>query len=224
MSDKGTYSFDSFHPLTFHDAVPAFVDGSDTPRAFLERCLAEIDAREPVVQAWVTMNIPGARAAADESTTRYRAGRPLSRLDGMPLGIKDLIQTKDMPTEQGSPIFKGNMTHNDSALVQALRTAGAVVLGKTVTTEFGMSHPGPTTNPFDERRTPGGSSSGSAAVIGARMVPVAIGNQLLASVIRPAGYCANIAIKPTLGALNRGERMGNSHSHVGIHALSLIHI
>jgi Asp-tRNA(Asn)/Glu-tRNA(Gln) amidotransferase A subunit family amidase len=221
VQSKGNYSHESFSPLTFHDAVTSFMEKKDTPRAYLERCLAEIDAREAVVQAWVSMNIEGARAAADESSARYKAGRALSRIDGMPIGVKDLIQTKDMPTTLGSPIFSGNITKNDSASIQALRSAGAIVLGKTVTTEFGMSQPGPTTNPFDQRRTPGGSSSGSAAVIGAKMVPVAIGSQLLASIIRPAGYCANIAIKPTLGALNRGERLGNSHSHLGIHAGSL---
>ena len=102
--------------------------------------------------------------------------------------------------------------------MQALRAAGAIVLGKTVTTELGMSHPGPTTNPFSAVHTPGGSSSGSAAVIGARMVPAAIGTQVVGSVIRPASFCANYAIKPTMGALNRGERQGFSQSHLGVHA------
>jgi Asp-tRNA(Asn)/Glu-tRNA(Gln) amidotransferase A subunit family amidase len=103
-------------------------------------------------------------------------------------------------------------------MIQALRQAGAVVLGKTVTTELGMSHPGPTTNPFDPTRTPGGSSQGSAAVVGANMVPAAIGTQVLGSIIRPAAFCANAAIKPTLGAINRGERQGLSQSHAGMHA------
>ncbi|MDB6001191.1 MAG: amidase [Rhizobacter sp.] len=222
MDTNGNYHPGETKLRTFHDAVPAFLSGTDTPREYLERCLATIEAREPVVQAWVTMNVEGARAAADESSRRYKAGAPLSTIDGMPLGIKDLIQTRDMPTEQGSPIFKGARTGNDSAVVRALRDAGAVVLGKTVTTEFGMSHPGPTTNPFDARRTPGGSSSGSAAAVGAGMVPVCIGSQLLASVIRPSGYCANISMKPTLGAIHRGERMGNSQAHVGIHSGSMV--
>jgi Asp-tRNA(Asn)/Glu-tRNA(Gln) amidotransferase A subunit family amidase len=118
----------------------------------------------------------------------------------------------------GSPLFKDNHPKRDSALVQALRQAGAVVLGKTVTTELGMSHPGPTTNPFDAARTPGGSSSGSGAAVGARMVPAAIGTQVVGSVIRPASFCGNWALKPTQGALNRGERQGLSHSTVGVHA------
>lgn len=207
-----------FQAPTFFDAVPKFLSGSDSPRAYLERCLAVIADREPVVRAWVTINEQGAREAADASNKRYAEGRPLSPVDGMPIGIKDLYETKDMPTQMGSPAYAGNFPKRDSALVQALRQAGAIILGKTVTTELGMSHPGPTTNPFDPRRTPGGSSSGSAAVIGAKMIPAAIGSQVGGSVIRPSSYCGNHAIKPTFGALNRGERQTLSQSHVGVHA------
>jgi Asp-tRNA(Asn)/Glu-tRNA(Gln) amidotransferase A subunit family amidase len=212
------YSPTTFRAPTYHDATRGFADGTDTPRAYLERCLAVIDAREPEVKAWVTLNIEGARTVADAASARWKAGHPLSPIDGMPIGIKDLFETKDMPTEMGSPMFKGNNPGRDTAHVRALREAGVVVLGKTVTTELGMSHPGPTTNPFDATRTPGGSSSGSAAVIGAGMVPAAIGSQVVGSVIRPASFCANWAIKPTIGALNRGERQGLSHSHLGVHA------
>ncbi len=215
------YSPSEFRALSFHDAVPAFKEGRDSPRAYLERCLATIEEREPVVKAWVEMNVAGARAVADASTKRYQEGRSLSSIDGMPIGIKDLLMTKDMATRMGSPLFKDNHTKQDSACIQALRSAGAIVLGKTVTTELGMSHPGPTTNPFNPQHTPGGSSSGSAAVIAARMVPAAIGTQVVGSVIRPAGFCANYAIKPTMGALNRGERLGLSQSHIGVHAGTL---
>ncbi|MCG2632950.1 amidase [Bradyrhizobium sp. WYCCWR 13023] len=164
------------------------------------------------------MNVREARSVADRSTARYLAGRELSTIDGMPVGIKDLFMTKDMPTRMGSPLFRDNHTHQDTACVQALRAAGAIVLGKTVTTELGMSYPGPTTNPFSHRHTPGGSSSGSAAAVGARMIPAAIGTQVAGSVIRPASFCANYAIKPTMGAIHRGERLALSQSHVGIHA------
>ena len=105
--------------------------------------------------------------------------------------------------------------------VWALRQAGAVVLGKTVTTELGGAHPGPTTNPFDQARTPGGSSSGSAAAVGARMVPAAIGTQVGGSIIRPASYCGNFALKPTQGGINRGERQATSMSTHGPHAGSI---
>lgn len=211
------YDPHGFKPLTFHDAVPAFLDGADSPRAYLERCLEVIAEREPVVKAWVTLNEAGAREAADAADGRYRAGQPLSPIDGMPIGIKDLFMTRDMPTKMGSPLYEENFPKQDSACVQALRAAGAVVLGKTVTTELGMSHPGPTTNPFSPRHSPGGSSSGSAAVIAAKMVPAAIGSQVVGSCIRPAGFCANYALKPTMGALHRGERLAFSQSHIGVH-------
>ena len=217
----GSYDPASCRLRTFHDARPAFLDGSDTPRAYLERCLETIDTREPTVQAWVTLNTAAARQAADESTERYKAGRALSPIDGMPIGIKDVLQTKDMPTTLGSPIFKDRQTGIDSASVNALRLAGAVILGKTVTTEFAFMVPGPTTNPFDAGATPGGSSSGSAAAVGAGMVPAALGNQVVGSIIRPAGYCANFAIKPTLGALHGGEGLSLSQLHLGVHAGSL---
>jgi len=131
-----TYSPEGFDPLTFFDVMPRFRDGSDTPRAYLERCLAVIADREPVVKAWVVLNPSGAREAADASTERYRRGRSISSIDGMPIGIKDLIETKDMPTGHGCAAFAGNHTRRDSAIVRALRDAGAVILGKTVTTEM----------------------------------------------------------------------------------------
>jgi Asp-tRNA(Asn)/Glu-tRNA(Gln) amidotransferase A subunit family amidase len=205
-------------PLTFHDATAAFAGGTDSPRDYLERCLATIAAREPVVRAWVVINEAGAREAADASTRRWREGRALSPIDGMPVGIKDLLETRDMPTQMGCPAYRGNFPKRDNAAVWALRQAGAVILGKTVTTELGGAHPGPTTNPFDQRRTPGGSSSGSAAAVAAGMVPVTLGTQVGGSVIRPASYCGNVALKPTQGGINRGERQATSMSTTGIHA------
>lgn len=223
MKAKGSapaYDPATFRPLTFFDAAARFRSGEDDPRKYLERCLETIAAREPKVQAWVVLNERGAREAADASAARWRSGKAVSAIDGMPIGIKDLIETKDMPTQMGCAALEGNFPKRDSALVRALRDAGAVILGKCVTTELGGAHPGPTTNPFDARRTPGGSSSGSAAAVGAGMVPVAIGTQVGGSVIRPASYCANWALKPTFGALNRGERLGYSQSVIGVHAAS----
>lgn len=207
-----------YKPLTFHDAARRFTDGKDSPRAYLERCLETIAAREPAVKALTAMNESGARAAADASTTRWKAGKPLSSIDGMPVAIKDLLETKDMPTEMGCAAMKGNFPKRDNAGVWALRQAGAVILAKTVTAELGGSHPGPTTNPFDPARTPGGSSSGSAAAVGANMVPAAIGTQVGGSIIRPAAYCGNFALKPTQGGINRGERLATSQSTHGPHA------
>ena len=205
-------------PLTFHDATARFATGDDTPRAYLERCLATIEEREPVVQAFAHLNRDPARAAADASTARWAAGEPRSPIDGMPVGIKDLLETKDMPTEYGCEAFRGNFPRRDNAAVWALRQAGAVILGKTVTAELGGAHPGPTTNPFDPRRSPGGSSSGSAAGVAAHMFPAALGTQVGGSIIRPAGYCGNVALKPTQGGINRGERQVTSMSTHGVHA------
>ena len=212
------YAPANFRGLTWHDATTRFADGADSPRAYLERCLEAIAARETVVQAWACTNTPGAREAADASTARWTAGQPLSPIDGMPIGIKDLLETRDMPTEMGCEAFRGNFPKRDNAAVWALRQAGAIVLGKTVTTELGGSHPGPTTNPFNPQHTPGGSSSGSAAAVAARMVPAAIGTQVGGSIIRPASYCGNVALKPTQGAINRGERQATSMSTHGVHA------
>jgi Asp-tRNA(Asn)/Glu-tRNA(Gln) amidotransferase A subunit family amidase len=207
-----------FSPLEFHQAIAAFQSGADTPRAYLERCLETIAAREPAVKAWVVVNEQGARQQAGASSKRWREGRQLSQIDGMPIGIKDLLETRDMPTQMGCPAYAGNFPHRDNAAVWALRDAGAVVLGKTVTTELGGYEPGPTTNPFSPAHTPGGSSSGSAAAVGACMVPAAIGSQVGGSIVRPASYCANYALKPSQGAIHRGERQATSMSTHGPHA------
>ncbi|MDB5414801.1 MAG: amidase [Rubritepida sp.] len=206
--------------LTWHDAVPRFADGSDTPRAYLDRCLATIAEKEETVRAFVVFDAGLAREAADASTLRWKAGKPLSPIDGMPIGIKDLIETKDFPTQMGCAAYAGNFPRRDSAMIQALKQAGAIILGKTVTTELGGSEPGPTTNPWDTTRTPGGSSSGSAAAVAAGMVPAAIGTQVGGSIIRPAAFCGNFALKPTQGGIHRGERQGSSQSTAGIHANS----
>lgn len=219
MTTKAAVSFTTAdEPQSFRRAIENFRAGTDTPRDYLERRLAVIDELEPTVQAWVVTNRDGARAAADESTQRWRQQAPLSEIDGLPLGVKDLLETVDMPTQMGCAAYAGHFPRHDNAAVWALRQAGAVVLGKTVTAELGGTHPGPTTNPFDVTRTPGGSSSGSAAAVGAGMVPAAIGTQVAGSVIRPASYCANWALKPSQGAVNRGERQATSMSTHGVHA------
>jgi Asp-tRNA(Asn)/Glu-tRNA(Gln) amidotransferase A subunit family amidase len=184
-----------------------FANGADTPRDFLERCLADLAALEPRIGAFVHLNLDGARAAADHSTRRWREGRQRSPIDGMPLGIKDIIETADMPTENGSPLFAGWRSERDGASVAALREAGAVIVGKTVTTEFAATEPRGTRNPHDLRRTPGGSSSGSAAAVAAGMLSAALGTQVIGSTIRPASYCGCTGFKASVGALNRAAVM-----------------
>src|SRR5205814_3733032 len=164
--------------ISFFSAGADFAAGTDTPRELLERCLARLEAFEPAVEAWVCHDIVAARATADRSAARWRDGRPLSPIDGMPLAIKDIIETAHMPTEQGSPLFVGWRTGRDAASVAALREAGAVILGKVVTTEFAATEPRGTRNPWDRERTPGGSSSGSAAAVACGMVPAALGTQV----------------------------------------------
>ena len=177
-------------------ATARFGSGADTPRAFLERCLADLTALEPKIGAFVHTNINGARVAADEASVRWREGRPRSKIDGMPIGIKDIIETSDMPTENGSPLFAGWRSGRDGASVAALREAGAVILGKTVTTEFAATEPRGTRNPHDLRRTPGGSSSGSAAGVAAGMISAGLGTQVIGSTIRPGSYCGRASVLP----------------------------
>jgi Asp-tRNA(Asn)/Glu-tRNA(Gln) amidotransferase A subunit family amidase len=209
-------------PKPYLSAAPGFAKGADTPRDFLERCLADLAALEPRIGAFVNLNLDGARAAADRATTRWREGRTLSKIDGMPVGIKDIIETADMPTENGSPLFTGFRSERDAASVAALREAGAVIVGKTVTTEFAASEPRGTRNPHDLRRTPGGSSSGSAAGVAAGMMSAALGTQVIGSTIRPASYCGCVGFKVTVGALNRGGSYdGLSQSSSGVLAATL---
>src|SRR5262245_43774140 len=209
-------------PKPYLSATARFTSGADTPRDFLERCLADLTALEPKIGAFVNLNLEGARAAADQSTARWRPGDPRSPSDGMPIGIKDIIETADMPTENGSPLFAGFRSERDGASVAALREAGAVIVGKAVTTEFASTEPRGTRNPHDLRRTPGGSSSGSAAAVAAGMVSTALGTQVIGSTIRPASYCGCISFKVSVGALNRGgSHDGLSQSATGVLAMTL---
>ena len=182
----------------------AFAGGTSTPRALLETCLEKLEAWEPRVGAFTITAVDSARSAADASTARWKAGRPLSAIDGMPVGIKDIIDTDDMPTQMGSALFDGHRPRFSAASAQALRDAGAVILGKTVTTEFAASEPRGTRNPWAPERTPGGSSSGSAAAVAAGMVSGALGTQVVGSIIRPAGFCGVHGFKPSVGGINRG--------------------
>ena len=187
-----------------------FRAGSASPRTYLEETLQRIAQLDPGIGAFVHVNRDGARKAADASAARWSSGKQLSPIDGMPVAIKDIIETADMPTGQGSPLFEGTESKRDSASVHALREAGAIVVGKTTTTEFASSHPFHTTrNPHDDTRTPGGSSSGSAAAVGAGMVPVGLGTQVVGSILRPSSFCGAIGFKPSVGAINRS----GSHDH-----------
>jgi Asp-tRNA(Asn)/Glu-tRNA(Gln) amidotransferase A subunit family amidase len=198
-------------------AARSFASGAQTPRQFLERSLELLELWEPRIGAFVCTSVSAPRAAADRSTERWRAGTPLSPIDGMPIGIKDIIETVDLPTQMGSPLFAGWRSMKDAASVRALRDAGAIILGKTVTTEFAASEPRGTRNPWNTAHTPGGSSSGSAAAVAAGIVSAALGTQVIGSTIRPASFCGCIGFKPSVNALNReGSHDYQSQSCTGI--------
>jgi Asp-tRNA(Asn)/Glu-tRNA(Gln) amidotransferase A subunit family amidase len=203
---------------SFAAAKRAFVAGIDSPRKFLERCLAEFERHEPQVQAFVRVDVEGARAAADASSERWRRGAPLSAVDGLPVGIKDCFDMRGWPTEVNCALFKDQVADIDAAHVDALRRGGALLLGKTTTTELTMALPPPTWNPWDLNRTPGGSSAGSAAAVAAGMIPIGTGSQVRGSVIRPASICGVVGMKPTFGALNRhgGIDPSPSLNHLGL--------
>ncbi len=172
--------------------------GETTSQALVEACLARIAARESEVGAWSFLDPAAALAQARAAD----AAAPRGPLHGVPIGIKDLIDTADMPTAYGSPIYEGHRPAADAAPVALLRAAGAVILGKTVTTEFAAVTPGKTRNPRNLAHTPGGSSSGSAAAVADGMVPAALGTQTVGSTIRPAAFCGTVGFKPTYQALS----------------------
>jgi Asp-tRNA(Asn)/Glu-tRNA(Gln) amidotransferase A subunit family amidase len=165
--------------------------GTLTPSTVIERCAEAIAAREPEIGAFVALDLDAARNIAAKPGL---AGQPLR---GLPVGMKDIFDTADLPTEYGSPIYAGHRPRNDAAVVSQIRRAGGLTLGKTVTTEFAHQHPGKTRNPHNPAHTPGGSSSGSAAAVAAGMVPIATGTQTGGSVIRPAAYCGVAGFKPS---------------------------
>ena len=183
--------------LTATEIAAAIAGGKTTSEAVVRACLERIDEREPGVLAWQYLN-PG--QVIEQARAFDKSGRR-APLGGVPFGIKDIIDTCDMPTEMGSPIYAGHRPKGDAACVALSRKAGGVLMGKTVTTEFANRFPGKTRNPFDPTRTPGGSSQGSAAAVGDFMVPLAIGTQTTGSTIRPAAYCGAFGYRPTWGDL-----------------------
>ena len=195
-----TCPVESIVSLSGVDIAARIARGELTCEAVARACLARIAEREPVLHAWAFIDEELVLAAAQ----RLDAARERGPLHGVPVGIKDIIDTADMPTQMGSPIYAGYRPAADAACVGLLRAAGALIAGKTVTAEFAGSHPGPTTNPHDPARTPGGSSSGSAAAVAAGMIPIALGTQTGGSVHRPASYCGIVGFKPTRALVNRG--------------------
>jgi Asp-tRNA(Asn)/Glu-tRNA(Gln) amidotransferase A subunit family amidase len=198
--------------LTATEAAQLIRDGKLSPAELMEACLERIAEREPVVRAFAWFDPAVARQAA--------AGASPGSLHGLPVGVKDVLDTSDMPSEYGSPIWSGWRPRADASAVAWTRQAGGVVIGKTVTTEFATRKPGPTGNPHNPAHTPGGSSSGSAAGVAAGFFPLAYGTQTAGSVIRPAAYCGVVGYKPTFGMINRFgmKLMSESLDTVGVMA------
>ena len=188
---------------TARSMIAAMKNGTMTAQAAVEACLAVIEAREPVVGAWMVVDAEAALAQARAVDEARRLGDKVPPLAGVPLAVKDNIDTADLPTGYGSPIYEGHRPRADAACVVQAKKAGLVVLGKTVTTEFAYYSPGKTTNPHNPEHTPGGSSQGSAAAVAAGMVPLAFGTQTAGSVIRPAAYCGVVGYKPSWGTIPR---------------------
>lgn len=198
-------------------------DGVLSSEELVGSCLERIRETDANIQAWAFLDEEHARTQARAADEARRSGKPVGPLCGIPVGIKDIFDTSDMPTENGTPLHRGRTPRKDAAAVAMLRAAGAVILGKTVTTECAYFHPGKTRNPHNSEHTPGGSSSGSAAAVAAGMVPLAIGSQTNGSVIRPAAFCGAYGFKPTHGLVPRTGALLLSRAldHVGWFSRSL---
>lgn len=189
--------------LSAASAAEEIRDGRLSSEALTNACLDRIEETEPTIKAWAHLDAEGALDQAREMDRIRRAGHATGILHGVPVGLKDIVDTRDMPTQRGTAIFDGHQPSADACIVERLRESGAVILGKTRTTELAFVHPTVTTNPHDPKRTPGGSSSGSAAAVAANHVPLAIGTQTNGSVIRPASFCGTFGFKPTRGVVSR---------------------
>ncbi len=198
-------------------------EGMVSSEELVEACLARVRAREGEVQAWTFLDSAHALAQARAADQWRRDGQPIGPLHGVPVGVKDIIDTADMPTGNGSVLHAGRTPSRDAAVVAMLRAAGAVIMGKAVTTEFATRSPGKTRNPHRTTHTPGGSSSGSAAAVAAGMVPLALGSQTGGSTIRPASFCGVYGFKPTRGLIPRQGmfRLSQTLDHVGLFARAI---
>jgi Asp-tRNA(Asn)/Glu-tRNA(Gln) amidotransferase A subunit family amidase len=210
----------NLHSLSASDAARLIRDGVISAEQLLDACLARVREADGQVQAWAFVDPDHALKQARAADAWRLEGRPTGPLHGVPVGIKDIIDTADMPTENGSVLHAGRTPSRDATVVTMLRAAGAVIMGKTVTTEFATYTPGKTRNPHDPAHTPGGSSSGSAAAVAAGMAPLALGSQTNGSVIRPAAFCGVFGFKPTYGLIPRHGmfRLSRTLDHVGLFA------
>lgn len=209
--------------LSAVEAIEKIRSGLISSVELVQVCLQRIEDSDEEIKAWVHLDAENALAQAEALDEIRRKGLPLGPLHGIPVGIKDIFDTCDMPTRLGSKIHEARQPEFDAAVIEKLREAGAVILGKTVTTEFAFAHPATTTNPHNQAHSPGGSSSGSAAAVAARHLPLALGSQTGGSTIRPASYCGIYGFKPTRGIISRRGVLETSRTldQVGIFGRSL---
>ncbi|MEY3625879.1 MAG: amidase [Limnohabitans sp.] len=209
--------------LTALEVREHLISGQETVQEFTAKLGRFVDEADQAIHAFAHRDDRVVALQADNLHRDREAGHLPGPLYGVPVGVKDIIDTMDFPTEYGSPIHAGRYSVGDATVVSRLRAAGAVIFGKTVTTEFATTHPGPTRNPHNLEHTPGGSSSGSAAAVAAGMVPVALGTQTNGSVIRPASFCGVYALKPSRGLLPRTGVLDQSPSldEIGVFARNL---
>jgi len=205
------------------DAARGIREGMFTSEQLVQSCLDQIQAADDTVRAWAFLDSEHALNQARVADQWRLEGKTLGALHGIPVGIKDIFDTADMPTENGTVLHKGRTPREDATVVTSLRAAGAVILGKTVTTEFAYFAPGKTCNPHNPEHTPGGSSSGSAAAVAAHMVPLALGSQTNGSTIRPAAFCGVYGFKPTHGLIPRHGMLALSRTldQVGLFARTI---
>jgi len=206
-----------FTDLGVRAAAAAIRAGEMTSAALVDACLDRIRAVDPTVKAWIHVDEAGARSAADAADAAMRSGTTLGPLHGVPIGVKDIIDVAGLPTTAGARAFAHTRPTRDATCVARLRAAGGIVLGKTHTTQFAYRDPAPTTNAWNPAHTPGGSSSGSAAAVAARQVPVALGSQTVGSILRPAAYNGVVGFKGTNGLvpLEGVVPLGYSLDHIG---------
>jgi len=200
------------YKLTATDALAVISSGRLSSVELVKSCLAQIEATDSTIKAWAFLDADMALAQAAECDRIRKAGLATGPLHGIPVGLKDIIDTAEMPTQRGTPIFADRQTDHSARLVERLRDAGAVIMGKTVTTEMAFVHANETRNPHDADRSPGGSSSGSAAAVAACHVPLSVGTQTNGSVIRPASFCGAFGFKPTRGVISRAGLLQTSVS------------
>ena len=223
MLQLPSVALEDLHQLSAAEAARLIREGAITSEQLVAGCLDRIADIDDAIQAWAFLDPDCALAQARAADELRSSGRPIGALHGVPVAVKDIFDTADMPTERGSPLYAGRAPSRDAAVVARLRAAGAVILGKTVTTEFAFLTPGKTRNPHNPEHTPGGSSSGSAAAVASGMAPLALGSQTNGSTIRPAAFCGIVGFKPTHGLISRAGMLQTSRTldHVGLFARTI---